>query len=178
MSDALAATQMALDREHRVAALGALAAAAAHELGTPLGTIAIAAKELTREAPSGSQLAEDAVLILSQSLRCRDILARLAGRPEIAGPESSFLQQPLSVIVAAAAEPHRATSTEISLEIQNFGDPGGEPRLEDRPALLHGLGNLIQNALQFASRRVNVEITWDAKEVAVTIRDYRPGFPP
>ena len=74
MSDALAATQMALDREHRVAALGALAAAAAHELGTPLGTIAVAAKELTREAPPGSQLAGDAALILSQSLRCRDIL--------------------------------------------------------------------------------------------------------
>ncbi len=177
MSDALAATQMALDREHRVAALGALAAAAAHELGTPLGTIAVAAKELTREAPPGSQLAGDAALILSQSLRCRDILTRLAGRPEVSGPESSFLQQPLSVIIATAAEPHKATAANVSLEIHSHGDPGSEPRLEDRPALLHGLGNLIQNALQFASRHVSVEISWDAREVTVTIRDDGPGFP-
>ena len=178
MSDALAATQMALDREHRVAALGALAAAAAHELGTPLGTIAVAAKELTREAPPASPLAEDAALILSQSLRCRDILTRLAGRPEVAGPESSFLQQPLSVIVATAAEPHRAAAANIALQIHNHGEPGNEPRLEDRPALLHGLGNLIQNALQFASHGVSVEIAWDVREVAVTIRDDGPGFSP
>jgi two-component system, sensor histidine kinase RegB len=177
MSDALAATQMALDREHRVAALGALAAAAAHELGTPLGTIAVASKELTREAPPGSQLAEDAALILSQSLRCRDILTRLAGRPEVPGPEGSFLQQPLSVIIAAAAEPHKLTAANVSLAIHSDGDPAHEPRLEDRPALLHGLGNLIQNALQFASGHVSVEISWDAREVTVTIRDDGPGFP-
>ena len=178
MFDALAATQMALDREHRLAALGALAAAAAHELGTPLGTIAVAAKELTREAPEGSPLAEDAALILSQSERCRDILVRLARRPDMAGPEDAFLHRPLSLIVAAAAEPHRAATPAIALEIRSSGDPAGEPRLEDRPALLHGLGNLIQNALQFAARRVSVDIAWDGKEVAVTIRDDGPGFPP
>ena len=178
MSDALAATQMALDREHRLSALGALAAAAAHELGTPLGTIAVAAKELTREAPKGSALAEDAALILSQSARCRDILAGLAGRPDMAGPERAFMHRPLSLIVAAAAEPHRATAPGIALEIHSYGDPVDEPRLEDRPALLHDLGNLIQNALQFAARRVSVDIAWDRKEVAVSILDDGPGFPP
>src|SRR4029078_11112109 len=116
-------------------------------------------------------------LTSGQSLRCRDILTRLAGRPEVSGPESSFLQQPLAVIIAPAAEPHRATAANVSLEIHSHGDPGSEPRLEDRPALLHGLGNLIQNALQFASRHVSVEISWDVREVAVTIRDDGPGFP-
>jgi two-component system sensor histidine kinase RegB len=178
MSDALAATQMALDREHRLAALGALAAAAAHELGTPLGTIAVAAKELTREAPRGGALAEDAALILSQSERCREILARLARRPEMAEPDHPLLQRPLSLIVAAAAEPHRLDAPRIELAIRSLGDPANEPRLEDRPALLHGLGNLIQNALQFASRQVVVELTWDAREVAIAIRDDGPGFPP
>ncbi len=178
MSDALAAMQMALDHEHRLSALGALAAAAAHELGTPLGTIAVAAKELSREAPTGSALAEDAALILSQSERCRDILARLARRPEMAGPDQPFMHRPLSLILAAAAEPHRALAPAVALEIRTSGDPASEPRLEDRPALLHGLGNLIQNALQFARRRVSVDIAWDGREVGITIRDDGPGFPP
>jgi two-component system sensor histidine kinase RegB len=178
MSDALAATQMALDREHRLSALGALAAAAAHELGTPLGTIAVAAKELSREAPKGSALAEDVALILSQSERCREILARLAHRPEMTEPEHPLLRRPLNLIVAAAAEPHHFAAPAITLDIRSSGDPAEEPRLEDRPALLHGLGNLIQNALQFAARRVLVEISWDNKEVTIMIRDDGPGFPP
>jgi two-component system sensor histidine kinase RegB len=178
MSDALAATQMALDREHRLSALGALAAAAAHELGTPLGTIAVAAKELTREAPKGSALAEDAALILGQSERCREILARLARRPEMTGPDHPSILRPLSLIVAAAAAPHQAAAPAVALHTRSLGDPSKEPRLEDRPALLHGLGNLIQNALQFAVNRVEVDIAWDAKEVTVAIRDDGPGFPP
>jgi two-component system sensor histidine kinase RegB len=178
MSDALAATQMALDREHRLSALGALAAAAAHELGTPLGTIAVAAKELTREAPKGSALAEDAALILGQSERCREILARLARRPEMTGPDHPSILRPLSLIVAAAAAPHQAAAPAVALHTRSLGDPSKEPRLEDRPALLHGLGNLIQNALQFAANRVEVDIAWDAKEVTVAIRDDGPGFPP
>ncbi len=177
MSDALAATQMALDREHRLSALGALAAAAAHELGTPLGTIAVAAKELSREAPKGSALADDVALILSQSERCREILAQLARRPEMTQPDHPLLHRPLSLIVAAAAEPHHVAAPAIALDILSSGDPGEEPRLEDRPALLHGLGNLIQNALQFAARRVQVEISWDGKEVGIVIGDDGPGFP-
>ena len=54
ISDALMETQMALAREHRLSAVGGLAAAAAHELGTPLGTIAVIAKELSRDVPADS----------------------------------------------------------------------------------------------------------------------------
>ena len=177
MSDALAATQMALDREHRVAALGALAAAAAHELGTPLGTIAVAAKELTREAPPASPLAEDAALILSQSLRCRDILTRLAGRPEVAGPESSFLQQPLSVIVATAAEPHRAAAANIALQIQTMAN-----RATSRG---WRIGRHCCTAWESHSERAAIRVArgecrnrLGVREVAVTIRDDGPGFSP
>ena len=179
MSDALAATELALDREHRLAALGALAAAAAHELGTPLGTIAVAAKELRGEAPQGSPLAEDAALILEQSLRCREILAQLARRPELTRPaDREFARRPLSLLVSSAAEPHRAAVPTIVLEIVRHGSPETEPHLHERPALLHGLGNLVQNALQFARRRVPIELLWDGREVVVAIRDDGPGFPP
>ena len=60
MRDAFAATQLALAREQRISAVGALAAAAAHELGSPLGTIAVVAKELVRDLPADSPYAEDA----------------------------------------------------------------------------------------------------------------------
>ena len=83
LRDAVAATQLALAREQRVSAVGALAAAAAHELGSPLATIAVVAKELVRELPSDSPHAEDAALLLSQSERCSRILAELSQRPEV-----------------------------------------------------------------------------------------------
>src|SRR6266536_2674511 len=82
LRDAVAATQLALAREQRVSAVGALAAAAAHELGSPLATIAVVAKELVRDLPEDSPHAEDAALLLSQSERCRRILADLAQQPE------------------------------------------------------------------------------------------------
>ena len=82
LRDAVAATQLALAREQQVSAVGALAAAAAHELGSPLATIAVVAKELVRELSPGSPYAEDAALLLSQSDRCSRILAELSQRPE------------------------------------------------------------------------------------------------
>src|SRR5438876_3874413 len=85
MRDAFAATQLALAREQRVSAVGALAAAAAHQLGSPLATIAVVAKELVHELPTGSPHAEDAQLLLSQSDRCRQILAQLARHPDEEG---------------------------------------------------------------------------------------------
>src|SRR6185369_16113561 len=71
LRDAVAATQLALAREQRVSAVGALAAAAAHELGSPLATIAVVAKELVHDLPFDSPHREDAELLLSQSERCR-----------------------------------------------------------------------------------------------------------
>src|SRR5260370_6085766 len=82
MSAGLAATQLALAREHRVAALGALATAAAHELGTPLGTIAVVARELQRALPPNSPQADDVKLLREPAERCRAILARLANPEE------------------------------------------------------------------------------------------------
>src|SRR5579872_5486313 len=108
MRDAFAATQLALAREQRVSAVGALAAAAAHQLGSPLATIAVIAKELVRELPPTSPHAEDAQLLLSQSERCRTILTDLVrGRAGEAG--EPFARLPFSALVEAAFEPHRSS---------------------------------------------------------------------
>jgi two-component system sensor histidine kinase RegB len=175
MRDAFAATQLALAREQRISAVGALAAAAAHELGSPLGTIAVVAKELVRELPGDSPYAEDAALLLSQSERCRTILAELARRPE-AESASPFDLVPISALAEAAGAPyhHPGLVRTIYATVTNTGE---EPLVARRPEIMHGLGNLIQNAVQFARREVSVSIGWDRSSVTIDIVDDGPGYP-
>jgi two-component system, sensor histidine kinase RegB len=175
LRDAMAATQLALAREQRVSAVGALAAAAAHELGSPLATIAVIAKELARELPDNSPHAEDAALLLSQSERCRRILAELAQHPEEDGG-SPYTRLPISALVDAAAAPYR--EQDVRLILATAGEPAAEEPLVIRsPEIMHGLSNLVQNAVQFASREVSVTTFWDAANVTVEIDDDGPGFP-
>jgi two-component system sensor histidine kinase RegB len=177
MSDALNATQMALDREQRLSALGGLAAAAAHELGSPLGTIAVVAKELARDLPPDSPLKADAELLISQSARCRDILAGLAARPEADGG-TPYSRLALPTLVELAAAPYRGERVRVVLEIEDGTDPAAPPVVPRSPGVLHGLGNLIQNAAQFARSEVRVVMRWTDQRIWVSILDDGPGFDP
>ncbi len=181
MRDAYAATQLALAREQRISAVGSLAAAAAHQLGSPLATIAVVAKELARELPVGSPHAADAELLLSQSERCRTILTDLAHQRD--GEHGSpFARLPFSVLVEAAGEPHPASGVDVHYEIgagrDAEGRPVEEPLVPRSPEIMHGLGNLIQNAIQFAAHEVVVTTSWSEETVAVDIVDDGPGIPP
>ena len=175
LRDAMAATQLALAREQRVSAVGALAAAAAHELGSPLATIAVVAKELARELPGSSPHAEDAALLLSQSERCRRILAELAQQPEEDGG-SPYTRLPISALVETAAAPHRHQGIRLILATAGAAAED-EPLVRRSPEIMHGLNNLIQNAVQFAAHEVSITTFWDAKSVMVEIDDDGPGFP-
>jgi two-component system sensor histidine kinase RegB len=173
MSDALAASQAALEREQRLSAVGGLAAAAAHELGTPLGTIAVIAREIARDLPKESPLAEDASILLTQTARCRDILARLAARPETDGG-SPFSRLSLTALIEAAAAPHRQDP--IRIEISVRGDGTDEPQVNRQPEIVHGLGTLIENAVQFATQLVSVTGRWDKDWIELSVVDDGPGF--
>lgn len=176
MSDALAATQMALAREQRLSALGGLAAAAAHELGSPLSTIAVVAKEMKREVDKGTSLADDVDLLIEQSERCRDILAGLSQRPET-DPGDPFARIPVSALAEAAAEPHMGGAIDVRVLRPDTAKTSAEPIVVRSPEALHGLGSLIENATQFARVRVEVEIDWDETETTIHVRDDGPGFP-
>ena len=103
MSQALAATQMALDREHKLTALGGVVAAAAHEMGTPLATIKMVATELEDELKFNQELQEDARLIREQAMRLSEILKDM-GRT---GKDDLHLKNaPVTEVVREAAEPH------------------------------------------------------------------------
>ena len=140
LRDAVAATQLALAREQRVSAVGALAAAAAHELGSPLATIAVVARELVRDLPADSPHSEDAQLLLSQSERCRQILAQLAHHPDEEGA-SPYTRLPISALVEAAGALYH--DPRIRLIFATTGEPAdAEPLVRRSPEIMHGLNNL------------------------------------
>jgi two-component system sensor histidine kinase RegB len=174
---ALAAVQTVLAREQRVSALGGLAAAAAHELGTPLATIHLVAKEMARDAPSGSQVAEDAALLVSQAERCRQILKQLSMRPEEG--DAMHERLPVRALLEEAAGPHTGVGPAVRIAVRDAGgqDIGPGPELLRMPEIIHGLGNLVENAVGFADEAVDVVAQVGAYQLTVTVRDDGPGFP-
>ncbi len=178
MGDALVATQLALAREQKLTDLGGVVAAAAHELGTPLATITLTASELADDLADQPELAEDAALIRAQAVRCRDIL-RSMGR---AGKEDTHMRTaPLEAVVREAAEPHldRGRQVLFAVGAEGGADNGnGHPVIRRRSEIVHGLRNLIQNAVDFSVSRVEIDMAWTRDSVMVTIEDDGPGFPP
>ncbi|MDE2183178.1 MAG: ActS/PrrB/RegB family redox-sensitive histidine kinase [Alphaproteobacteria bacterium] len=176
MSAGLAATQLALSREQRLSSIGALATAAAHELGSPLGTIAVVAHELERALPVGSAEAEDAKLLRAQAERCRMILMRLA-RPEEA-MLGSTARLPLCALLDDLADTYRDEELEIVIAAAPAQRDEPQPQVWRAPEMLHGLGNIIENAADFARSRVRVEARWSASTITVSVEDDGPGFAP
>lgn len=171
ISEALAATELVLAREQHLTQLDGLAAAAAHELGTPLATIAVIARELERGIEANSPHADDVRLLREQAQRCRDILTKLTqlstGEP--------FDRMPLAALIEEVVAPHRNFGIDINVTYsQNSGAPMGARN----PAVLYGLGNILENAVDFAQARVEVRADWSEDDIAVTISDDGPGFAP
>lgn len=172
LAGALAATELVLQREQHLTALDGLAAAAAHELGTPLATIALVAKEMEKTAGPNSDFAEDIRLLRSQSERCREILRQLTSlSSENGGPLASLS---LSALVEEAAQPHRGFEVEVTL-LPGPGQ-GREPVTVRNPGLIYGLGNLIENAVDFARSKVEIGWHYDSENVSIEIVDDGPGF--
>ena len=173
LADALAATELVLEREQHLSQLDGLAAAAAHELGTPLSTITVVAKELARALKPGSEHADDVRLLNEQAQRCRSILGKLT---ELSSTGAPFDRMKLSLLIEEVVAPHRnfGVAINVSLAAAEAGEPVGGRN----PAILYGLGNLLENAVDFARERVDVAASWTGEDIAVTITDDGPGFAP
>lgn len=174
LGDALAATELVLEREKHLSQLDGLAAAAAHELGTPLATISVVAKEMERELDDDDRFRDDVQLLRSQSERCRDILRRLTSLS--AESEEHMRRLPLSSLIEEVMAPHRQFGIELEL-IEKAGR-AGEPIGNRNAAILYGLGNLIENAVDYAKAKVTVTVEHDAERVAITIEDDGIGYAP
>lgn len=175
MGEALLATQMALAREQKLTDLGGVIAAAAHELGTPLATIMLASGDLIEDLADRPELCDDARLIRQQADRCREIL-RSMGR---AGKDDLHMRAaPLSAVLHEAAEPHEARGRTIVFHPADGTVDGDHPVILRQPEIIHGLRNLIQNAVDFARQCVWVDAEWTATRIVVRIADDGPGYPP
>ncbi len=169
MSSALSASELALQREHRLSSLGALVAAYAHELGTPLATIRLAATDLLQSAlPKESR--EDAELILAESKRSAEILNSMGSR----GKADELVQiLPLQALIEEAAAPHMNRG--IIVEIQSLtNDEIIYVRRSE--VLIQALRNLIQNAVDFAKSKVEIDFERHKGELLLRIRDDGNGF--
>jgi two-component system sensor histidine kinase RegB len=173
LADAFAATELVLAREQLLSQLDGLAAAAAHELGTPLATISIAAKEIHKQLQPGPY-DDDVALIVQEIGRCREILSKLVSMSE--DDRSGFMQEmSLDLLLEEVVAPDRGFSIAINI-IKNGTAP--EPICKRNPGLIYGLGNLIENATDFAKSEVRIIGRWNESILEITIEDDGPGFAP
>ncbi len=172
LSDALASTEMVILREQHLSDLDGMAAAAAHELGTPLATISLVAKEMDRAVQTEDPLKEDISLLRNQADRCREILSRLStlGR-DTQDPLSSV---PISVMIEEIVAPHREFGVDIETRID--GSKRDEPVELRNSGMMYGLGNIVENAVDFARKKVIVQVNWDQQTINIRIQDDGPGF--
>ena len=173
LADALTATELVLQREQHLSALDGLAAAAAHELGTPLATIALVSKEMVHAFKPETPLREDAELLRAQAERCREILQKLASLSS--DEEPIIQQQPLTALLEEEVAPLRNFGADIIIHTQ--GDPATVPIVQRSPGAHYGIGNIIDNAVDFAENGVAIVVQWDDEFARIEISDDGPGFP-
>ena len=172
-ASALAATELVLARAQHASQLDGLAAAAAHELSTPLATIALVAREMAAH-PGPDEASTDDLQLLEQSVdRCRFILGKLSAPRDLSSQGLEF-SSPVELAEVAAA-PHRLLGVSITVEGEG---PDLAPKCSYNPGVLSALGNLIENAVGFAEKAVNIRATWTRSTVGIAIVDDGPGFPP
>lgn len=175
---ALEAVQAVLSREQQLSALGALSAATAHELGTPLATVHLAAKELVRSFPEDHPMREDIDLIVEQSERCRTILKQLSESRQ--DTDAAMSRTPLPSLLEEASEPHMNAGPRVRCSCSPLSNaPEGDeraPTVIRKPEIIHALGAFIENAVSFASSEVSVNARWSADEIRIYVTDDGPGF--
>lgn len=175
LATALAATELVLEREQHLSQLDGLAAAAAHELGTPLATITLIIRELQKmcEKSSAEGLKDDLDLLAQEAARCREILGKLASL----GADEGTMMNVLSIdtLIEEVVEPQREFGVKVEIAKRGNGN-ASPPALARNPAILYGLGNLVENAIDFAETRVRIDAWWSRDLVTISIEDDGPGF--
>jgi two-component system, sensor histidine kinase RegB len=173
LSDALAATELVLTREQHLTQIDGLAAAAAHELGTPLSTIFLISRELERTIADNSPIAGDLKTLREQAQRCRDILAKIT---QLSASGAPFDRMPLSTLIEETVAPHR--DFDVAIKVRIAIGVTREPVGMRNPAILYGVGNILENAVDFARATVEVNASWNNEMVEIIISDDGPGIAP
>jgi two-component system sensor histidine kinase RegB len=188
---ALGATQLILAREQQITALGTLAAAAAHKLGSPLNTIALISHELPgqleKKWAGDKELQEDIALLNAEVERCRIILSELDKDAQMSGKDLAAAL-PVSQIFQAQLAPHLADMThKVNITTATLGSrlvlaEGAdtsvprEPELLPLPDIKYALETLLDNADDYANNLITLDISWNETHIIVKVADDGPGF--
>ena len=156
-------------RNEQVLALGTLAAGAAHELGTPLSTMAVIAKELERDHADDLALTKDLRLLRAQTERCKVILTRLTARAEEATRTDCEHYLRNLVEQWQLAHPQSAIRT-------HFAGARPAPEIIVERTLDQSIFNLLNNAAEVSPDGIELEARWDYAQLTLEIRDRGPGI--
>ena len=137
-----------------------------------LSTIFLISRELERSSQN-SQIAGDIKTLREQAQRCRDILAKIT---QLSSSGAPFDRMPLSTLIEEIVAPHRDFGVTIKVRIAVAGRR--EPVGTRNPAILYGVGNILENAVDFARSTVEVNAWWNNETIEIVISDDGPGFAP
>lgn len=169
------AREKALGSE-RMLALGTLATSAAHELGTPLATMAVIAGEMAESCADDARLAEPVALLRSQISHCKEILTSITastGQRRADTTQVLPLRDFLELTIARWQDMRPASRLEYRLQGE-----AGKPTIAVDRTLGQALVNLLDNAADASLSHVELAAAWTDKELSLIIRDHGPGLSP
>ena len=174
ISAALKVAENLLVKEKNLSSLDGLAAAAAHHLGTPLGTISLIANELKNDESINENAKKDLMILSEEVDKCKKILGSLGEKPS--SDDDLITKIELQALLEELCELIKVKEIKFSINF-NDNDPGmKEILLRRRSELLLGLSNIIENAADFASTTVELNVSKSGKFINLEINDDGKGF--
>ncbi len=172
---ALRETQFALSNEEKVSAIMSITAAAVHELGTPLSTISVIAKELMNNTNKEDLNHDDLVLINSQIKRCSNILERL--RTDSFSEKSNEFINKLDFkrMINEIIDSYQNEKIEFIVQTEEYFDTNNITILRS-PEIIHSISNIVDNAIKHAKKRVIVNLKDSVNDILIEIIDDGEGF--